>query len=94
MVELRNVVVNFEFEIPLLVVDCRFEVIVVMGDVLVNFDANVPLEELDDLKTVVLGTVEYVAIPVEVGLVFVLALVDIIVVGVVLLPTYGTNNFA
>ena len=94
MVELRNVVVNFEFEIPLLVIDCRFEVIVVMGDVLVNFDANVPLEELDDLKIVVLGTVEYVAMPLEVGLVFVLVLVDIIVVGVVLSPTYGTNNVA
>ena len=94
MVELRNVVVNFEFEIALLVVDCRFEVIVVMGDVLVNFDANVPVEELDGLKTVVLGTVEYVAMPVEVGLVFVLVLVDIIVVGVVLSPTYGTNNVA
>ena len=94
MVDLRNVVVNFEFEIPLLVVDCRLEVTVVIGDVLVNFDANVPLEELDDLKIVVLGTVEYVAIPVEVGLVFLLALVDIIVVRVVLLPTYGTNNFA
>ena len=94
MVELRNVVVNFELEIPLLVVDCRLEVTVVIGDVLVNFDANVPLEELDDLKIVVLGTVEYVAMPLEVGLVFVLVLVDIIVVGVVLSPTYGTNNVA